>query len=160
MRAQTTGDATGRQTAAVSTGRRATDGARREAREPAPTSAKQVRQDAGEEPRAPLVGATARSQSDKTTRVPEIGSASRRNTAETAPPGIAALATNDAGGARTSMTAQPKLAVRNRGRKRKAEADADARATEDGRQRRRRDADAREARAARRQAARHEPEAS
>ncbi|KAE8984366.1 hypothetical protein PR003_g24799 [Phytophthora rubi] len=90
------------------TGRRATDGVTGGAREPAPTSANLILQDATEKLRAPLDGATARSKADETTRVLGVGMSSSRNTAKAALPGISAPAVNDAGGARMSMTVQPK----------------------------------------------------
>ncbi|KAE8959471.1 hypothetical protein PR001_g30704 [Phytophthora rubi] len=145
---------------AAMTGQRGTSGATGESREPAPTSAKRIGQDSEEGRRGSPSSAAARSQSSEIVHGPEIRGPGGGDASKAPLPGIAVPTASKAGGAETSMAAQPKPPVRNRGRKRKAEADAEAKVLEEGRQRRRREAEAREARAARRQAAHHEPSAA
>ncbi|KAE9270147.1 hypothetical protein PF001_g28918 [Phytophthora fragariae] len=145
---------------AAMTGQRGTSGATGESREPAPASAKRIGQDSEEKRRGSPSSAAARSQSSEIVHGPEIRGPGGGDASKAPLPGIAVPAASKAGGAETSMAAQPKPPVRNRGRKRKAEADAEAKVLEEGRQRRRREAEAREARAARRQAAHHEPSAA
>ncbi|KAE8955365.1 hypothetical protein PR001_g32137, partial [Phytophthora rubi] len=127
---------------AAMTGQRGASGATGESREPAPTSAKRIGQDSEEGRRGSPSGAAARSQSSEIVHGLEIRGSGGGDASEAPLPGIAAPAASKAGGAKTSMAAQPKPPVRNRGRKRKAEADAEAKVLEEGRQRRRREAEA------------------